>query len=119
MQNPPETPLRHAPAGVPETRKNMNFVVHISPSQRQFETSPDATLLAAAEQAGIALPSSCRNGTCRTCICKLISGSVTYVVQWPGLSLEEKQDGFILPCVARATSDLVVEQAQTSDLWAG
>jgi ferredoxin len=93
--------------------------VRITPSERQFVATPDATLLAAAEHAGIALPSSCRNGTCRTCICKLISGTVTYSIEWPGLSLEEKQEGYILPCVAKAKSDLVVEQAQASDVWAG
>jgi hypothetical protein len=44
---------------------------------------------------------------------------VTYSIEWPGLSLEEKQEGYILPCVAKATSDVVIEQAQASNLWAG
>jgi ferredoxin len=68
-----------------------------------------STVLRAAEAAGVDLPSSCRNGTCRTCICRMTSGSVRYLVEWPGLSLEEKRAGFILPCVAVALTDVVVE----------
>ncbi|KQQ89103.1 2Fe-2S iron-sulfur cluster binding domain-containing protein [Massilia sp. Leaf139] len=66
------------------------------------------TVLQAAEAAGLDLPSSCRNGTCRTCLCRLQSGTVRYLVEWPGLSIEEKRDNYLLPCVAVATSDLVV-----------
>jgi ferredoxin len=68
-------------------------------------------LLQAAEQAGIAglrLDSSCRNGSCRTCICRLISGEVAYRIQWPGLSAEEKREGYVLPCVAYPLSDVVI-----------
>jgi ferredoxin len=65
--------------------------------------------MAAARAAGVDLPASCRNGTCRTCICRLTSGSVRYSIEWPGLSAEEKRDGFILPCVAHAQSDVVIE----------
>lgn len=86
------------------------FVVQVSPRGFSFEAAPGETLLAAAERAGIALPSSCRNGTCRTCICKMQSGHVRYTVDWPGLSLEEKAQGYVLPCVAVATSDVVLEQ---------
>jgi ferredoxin len=63
----------------------------------------------AAEAAGIALPSSCRNGTCRTCICKLVQGQVRHLVEWPGLSREEKDEGYILPCCAVALSELTLE----------
>ncbi|MGZ5819510.1 MAG: 2Fe-2S iron-sulfur cluster-binding protein, partial [Burkholderiaceae bacterium] len=53
--------------------------------------------------------SSCRNGTCRTCMCRLIDGQVSYRIEWPGLSADEKRDGYILPCVAYPESDLVIE----------
>ena len=55
------------------------------------------------------LASSCRNGTCRTCMCHARCGQVVYRIEWPGLSADEKRDGFILPCVAYAASDLVLE----------
>jgi ferredoxin len=56
------------------------------------------------------MPSSCRNGTCRTCVCQLLQGSVRYEVEWPGLSTEEMDAGYVLPCVAFATSDVVLQQ---------
>ncbi|MDY7578442.1 2Fe-2S iron-sulfur cluster-binding protein [Herbaspirillum sp. RTI4] len=74
-----------------------------------FEVSTETTLLSAAAAAGVILPSSCRNGTCRTCLCRLQQGRVSYGIEWPGLSREEKEEGWILPCVAQAESDLVIE----------
>lgn len=68
----------------------------------------DRTILQAAESAGVELPSSCRNGTCRTCICRLESGAVRYLVEWPGLSIEEKRENYLLPCVAVPLGDVVV-----------
>jgi ferredoxin len=85
------------------------YSVQVGPNGLAFETDASQTLLAAAEQGGIALPSSCRNGTCRTCICLKTSGTVRYRIEWPGLSLDEKREGYILPCVAIAETDLVLE----------
>lgn len=74
-----------------------------------FEVAAAQTVLQAAEQAGIRLPSSCRNGTCRTCLCRASRGTVRHVIEWPGLSAEEKRDGYLLPCVAQPTADLLIE----------
>jgi ferredoxin len=90
-------------------REPSTFTITLEPGGWRFPAPDSASVLAAAEAAGIEQPSSCRNGTCRTCFCRLRSGSVRYLVDWPGLSLEEKRDGFILPCVAVAQSDLVIE----------
>ena len=73
-----------------------------------FEADAGATVLAAAQQAGIRLPSSCRNGTCRTCLWRLERGAIHYRIDWPGVSLDEKREGYILPCVAVADTDLVI-----------
>ena len=67
-----------------------------------------ATVLASIEAAGFTLPNSCRNGTCRTCLCRIESGNVRYLVEWLGLSIEEKRDACVLPCVAVAVGDLVL-----------
>ena len=71
--------------------------------------SGGATILEAAEAAGVDLPNSCRNGTCRTCICRLGSGTAVHLIEWPGLSFDEKREGWILPCVAVARGDLEIE----------
>ncbi|MGI9150610.1 MAG: 2Fe-2S iron-sulfur cluster-binding protein [Limnohabitans sp.] len=88
------------------------FTVKVEPAELQYDVEGDLTLLEAAEMSRIELPSSCRNGTCRTCLCKLVSGDVTYTIEWPGLSAEEKVEGYVLPCVARPTSNVVLEQTE-------
>jgi ferredoxin len=85
------------------------FQIVFLPSGLACASDGGASVLYSAEAAGIDLPSSCRNGTCRTCLCRLRSGSVRYLVEWPGLSLDEKRDGDILACVAVPLSDLVID----------
>ena len=85
-----------------------SFQVLLKATGQRFTAREDETLLIAAQRAAIAMPSSCRTGTCRTCLRQLKSGTVAYAIEWPGLSAEEKAEGWILPCVARAKSDLVM-----------
>jgi len=85
------------------------FQVLVEPKGLSFETDAQSSVLEAALRSSVVLPNSCRNGTCRTCICRLRSGSVSYRIEWPGLSPDEKREGYILPCVAVAGSDLVIE----------
>jgi ferredoxin len=92
--------------------------VRLEPSGLDFETDADTTLLKAAEASGIELPSSCRNGTCRTCICQRLSGETRHIVEWPGLSADEKAEGWILPCVAQALSDLTLDAPGARALFA-
>ena len=86
------------------------FTVRVLPADLQYDVEGDLTLLEAADMSRVQLPSSCRNGTCRTCICQLVSGEVVYTVDWPGLSAEEKTEGWVLPCVARPVSNVVLDQ---------
>jgi ferredoxin len=89
-------------------RRHANFEVKLQQKNWQFSANAETSILEAALIAGIVLPNSCRNGSCRTCICSLVSGQVAYKIEWPGLSKEEKEEGMILPCVAIALSDLVL-----------
>ena len=43
-------------------------------------------------------------------MCLLMQGTVRYRIAWPGLSTDEQRDGLILPCVAHAQSDLVLQE---------
>ena len=87
----------------------MSFQVRVEPGGLQFEAAPGERLVLAAQHAGIELPSSCRNNTCRSCICQVRSGHVRHLIDWPGLSADEKADQWILPCVAEALSDLTLD----------
>jgi ferredoxin len=84
------------------------FTVTLLPSGRQFEARADESLLKAGLRALAPMRRSCRNGTCRTCVCRLESGRIAYEIEWPGLTREEKEEGLVLPCVARPLSDVVL-----------
>jgi ferredoxin len=92
------------------------FSVVIEPQEWEFDATDTMPLLEAARLANFVLPSSCRNGTCRTCMCRMTSGQVKYHIEWPGLSPEEKRDGYILPCVAHPESNLVIHAPAAVDL---
>lgn len=92
------------------------FTVSVEPAGLQFAAPATSTLLQAALSAGVKLPNACRNGTCRTCLCLLRSGAVRYAIEWPGLSAEEKVEGFILPCVAMPVADLVIDAPGASQV---
>lgn len=91
----------------------MSCRVTLLPSGWQFDAAADTPILLAAQAAGIKLPSLCRNGTCRACLCRAQTGGepalVAYRIEWPGLSREEKGEGWLLPCCAYARADLVID----------
>ncbi len=74
-----------------------------------FDAWKQQTLLDSMEQGGLQWPSSCRSGSCRTCLSRLVHGEVRYEMDWPGLSPEEKAEGCVLPCVAYPLTDVVIE----------
>jgi ferredoxin len=85
--------------------------VTLMPSGWRFDAPEGTTLWKAARDAGIDLPRSCMNGTCRTCLCERSEGALVHRVEWPGLSADERAQGALLPCVAEARGPLVVWQA--------
>jgi ferredoxin len=85
-----------------------HFHVTLLPHGEHFEARADESLLKAGLRALATMRSSCRNGTCRTCLCRLEAGTIAYEIEWPGLTREEKAEGLVLPCVARPLSDVVL-----------
>ncbi len=111
----PAADLPHGQCGLLSGFSNMpyqstTYRITVEPGNWQFTASEPQTVLQSALLAGLELPSSCRNGTCRTCMCRLTQGHIRYQIEWPGVSAEEKSEGYFLPCVAHAQSDLVIEQ---------
>jgi ferredoxin len=109
-----EEPSRSVPLS--ESNEERTFTVRVEPLGRTFDAPESLTVLEAAGFANLHLPRMCRNGTCRTCLCRLVSGSVRYTIEWPGVSAEEKAQGYILPCVAVAQSDLVLDAPDAADI---
>jgi len=84
------------------------FEATLLPHDLRFPARADESLLKAGLRALAPMRSSCRNGSCRTCICRLDAGEIAYEIEWPGLTREEKAEGWVLPCVARPLSDVVL-----------
>jgi ferredoxin len=95
------------------------YMIRLLDPPALFDARAGESLLEAAQRAGIALQSSCRNGTCRTCMRKLVAGSVDYRVPWPGLDPQERAEGWVLPCVAVAASDVVLGDPAQQGWWQG
>lgn len=95
----------------PAPQRMKTFRIRAGGQAPDVEADGETSLFAAMARAGIAWPVSCRNGTCRTCIARVLKGQVRYDIPWPGLSAEEKLEGYCLPCVALPMSDVVIAQA--------
>ena len=85
------------------------FKVTFAKQSKSLNVRADQSVLAAARQAGISLPSSCGSGLCGTCKSKLSSGRVE-MNHSGGIRQREIDAGFFLPCCSRPLTDLVIER---------
>lgn len=76
----------------------------------------DRYILHSAENQGVELPFSCRNGACTTCAVRVISGEL-YQPEAMGLSLELQKQGYALLCVSYARSNLEVETQDEDEVY--
>ncbi len=93
---------------VPESDQSPIGVVEFSLSGMRCDIPPTLTVLEVAEKNGIAIPYSCRQGQCGTCVTRLIEGAVRMESE-VGLSDELRAQGYVLPCVSRAQGDIKLE----------
>ena len=65
-------------------------------------------ILELAEENGVEIETNCEVGVCGTCKVRLLSGEVD-MKEDDGLDEEDRQNNFILPCVAVPKTDIVLE----------
>jgi CDP-4-dehydro-6-deoxyglucose reductase len=75
----------------------------------QFPCSNEDTILIGAQKENITLNYSCKTGRCKSCKAKVLEGTSVKIEDEIGLTLEEKNAGYILTCVRKPTSDLTLD----------
>jgi ferredoxin-NADP reductase len=76
-------------------------------SEKVCQVSAGSTLLDLAEQNDVQIPYGCRQGLCGACATRVLSGTVQMDVE-AGLTPEQKNAGYVLPCVSRASGTVVL-----------
>ena len=77
-----------------------------------LQVPEDKTILSAADEAGLELPSSCNAGVCTTCAAQIINGGSVDQTDGMGVNPGLQKEGFVLLCVAYPRSDLKLETEQ-------
>ncbi len=80
------------------------------------EVPENRYILHSAEEQGVTLPFSCRNGACTACAVRIISGQLEQP-EAMGISPELKKQGYALLCVSYPRSDLEVETQDEDEVY--
>lgn len=83
---------------------------------RTIQVPDDQYILDIAEDAGIRLPSGCKQGECSACVAKLIKGEVNQSEQ-KFLRSQETEVGYVVTCVTYPLSDCTLETHQEQVLY--
>jgi ferredoxin len=82
----------------------------------QFEVPEGVTVLQAAHDANVDLPSSCFAGVCTTCAAQILEGEVSQE-DGMGVSAELQAEGYALLCVAYPKSDLKIVGGKEDEVY--
>jgi ferredoxin-NADP reductase len=91
----------------PGETRTVERVVFVQ-SEKDCQAFTGSTLLEVAEKNGVQIPYGCRSGLCGTCCTRVLSGTVQMDLE-NCLTTEQKDAGFVLPCVCRVRGPVVVE----------
>lgn len=98
------TPVVSTSASVSDTVK-----VIFAQSGKEVAADGSASILELAEQAGVKIRSSCRQGVCGACKKRKLSGEVKYESEPDALDQSEQDAGYILACIAAPQGQVAIE----------
>lgn len=85
-------------------------------SVQTINVDEQQTILAAAQAAGLDLPTSCSAGVCTTCAAMITEGSVSQD-DGMGVSQELQDQGYALLCVAYPRSNIKLETEKEDEVY--
>ena len=89
------------------TSETVTSKIFFATSWKESACSEKEYILDAAEKAGIEIESSCRAGTCGTCVAKLLKGEVAYEEDYDAVAGLEP--GYILTCCSQPVGSVVID----------
>jgi len=101
-------PAPAAPGTAKPTSPATGPMVTFSKNNKSSKIHVDQSILELSEELGIGIEFSCRVGTCGVCKVKMTSGEVDMAVE-DALDPDDKTNGIILACQAKAKSEVTVE----------
>ena len=97
-----------APKPVAQTATESAFTVEFAKSGKTCTVLEGQTLLDVAAEAGVQIPSACRQGQCGTCKTRLLKGQVRMTAE-NALDPESKSLGFVLTCVGHPEGNVSLD----------
>lgn len=106
------TPKKAVPIAAPvsnPTPISDTLKVIFAQSGKEVAADGSASILELAEQAGVKIRSSCKQGVCGACKKRKLSGEIKYESEPDGLDQSEQNAGYILPCIAAPVGQVAIE----------
>lgn len=94
----------------------MEYKVTLQQSEHHFVTHENENILESGLRSGLNLKYYCDNGSCGECSARLISGDIHQQRKTDYCFTEvQKDQGYFLPCVCEARSDLIIDAEELQD----
>ena len=92
------------------------ITIELDGQRHHFQCRDNQTVLSAAEEAEVPVPSSCCAGVCTTCAARIQEGEV-HQPDAMGVKEDLRREGFALLCVSFPCSDLMAVAGQEDALY--